>query len=184
MLLPDVSSSSTGVVELVTLSDTSGLLSDGGHSSLGSALVDGVTDPVDSWITSDSLVRWVDHDDLVELVCRILVDPVGVEDSQVAASSGDTLLGGGSEGSLVLQVVDTHVGWLSEGRTLWSRLFSSSSSDTDSVDDISLLGLVSQSSGLVRSRWSRGSVADCELSVLPTSDSKQESQDITLLLFV
>lgn len=168
----------------VTLVDSSGLFSDGGESSLGSALVDRVADPVDSWVSSDSFVLWVDHDDLEELVGSVLVDPVGVEDSQVAASSGDSLLGGGSEGSLVLEVVDTHVGRLSESSTLWRRLFTSTSSHSDSVNHVPLFGLVPQSSRLVRSRWSRRPVDDSELSVLPTSDSQKESQDITLLLLV
>ena len=87
VLLPDVSSTSTGVVVSVSLVDTSGLLSDGSKSSLGSTLVDGVTDPIDSWVSSDSLVVVVNHDDFVELVGSVLVDPVGVEHSQVAASS-------------------------------------------------------------------------------------------------
>lgn len=74
--------------------------------------MDRVDDPVDPWVSSDSLVGRVNEDDLKILVCRILVDPVRVEDSQVGASSTDSFLGGRSEGSLVLQLVDTLVGGL------------------------------------------------------------------------
>jgi hypothetical protein len=57
-------------------------------------------------------VLGVDKDDLVVLVRRVLVDPVRVEDAQVGAAAADTLLGGGLEGSLVLELVDTLVGGL------------------------------------------------------------------------
>lgn len=184
VLLPDVTTTDAGLVLRVALADTTRLLADRGESSLGSTLVHGVTDPVDSWVSTDGLVGWVNHDDFEELVGCVLVDPVRVENSQVAASSRNSLLGGGSEGSLVLQVVDTHVGGFTEGSTLWRRLLSSTSSDTDSIDDVSLLGLVSQSSGLVWSRWSRSSVHNGELSVFPTSDSEEESKDIALLFLV
>lgn len=39
-------------------------------------LVNRVDDPVDSGVSSDSLVRRINKDDLEVLVCRILVDPV------------------------------------------------------------------------------------------------------------
>lgn len=77
---------------------------------------------------------------------------------------------------------NTLVGWLTVSSTLWHRSLSATSSDSNSEDDETLLGLVTQSSGLVWSRWSRSSVDDVLLSVLPTSDSQQESGDIRLLL--
>ena len=40
--------------------------------------------------------------------------------------------------------------------------------------------LVTESSSLVRSGRSRSSVADVELSVLPTSDSEEESEDVLI----
>lgn len=64
-------------------------------------------------------------------------------------------------------MVDTVVDWLSVSGTLWDGLLSVTSSNSDSVDDESLLGSVSQSSGLVWSGRSRSSVDDVELSVLP-----------------
>ena len=55
----------------------------------------------------------VDEDDLVVLVGAVLVDPVAVEHAQVGAAAADTLLSGGLEGTLVLELVDTLVGRLS-----------------------------------------------------------------------
>lgn len=91
------------------------LLSGGGESTSLAALVDGVADPVDAGIATDSLVGGVDEDDLEVLVDTILVDPVRVEDTESSATTGNTLLGGRAERTLELEVVDSLVGGLSEG---------------------------------------------------------------------
>lgn len=74
--------------------------------------MNGLDDPVDAGILADDLVLGVNENDLVVLVGGVLVDPVRVEDTQVGATAADTLLSGGLEGSLVLQLVDTLVGGL------------------------------------------------------------------------
>ena len=92
--------------------DTTGLLAGGGETASLTVLVHGVDDPVDAGVTADGLVLGVDEDDLVVLVGAVLVDPVGVEDAEVGAAAADTLLSGGLEGTLVLELVDTLVGGL------------------------------------------------------------------------
>ena len=77
--------------------------------------MDGVDDPVDTGILANGLVLRVNEDDLEVLVGRILVDPVRVEDAEVGATAADTLLSGGLEGSLILQLIDTLVGGLACG---------------------------------------------------------------------
>lgn len=82
-------------------------------------LVHGLDNPVDAGVAADGLVLGVDEDNLVELVRRVLVYPVGVEDAEVGAAAADALLGGGAQGALVLELVDAHVcwfAWLSWGR--------------------------------------------------------------------
>lgn len=74
--------------------------------------MDTLADPVDTGIAADGLVLGVDQDNLEVLVGGVLVDPVGVEDAQVSAATADTLLSGGPESALVLELVDTHVGGL------------------------------------------------------------------------
>lgn len=69
--------------------------------------MDGVADPVDAGITADGLVLGVNEDDLEVLVGGVLVDPVGVQDTQVSAAAANTLLSGGTESTLVLELVDT-----------------------------------------------------------------------------
>ena len=59
----------------------------------------------------------IDEDDLVVLVHTILVDPVRVENPEVAALASDTLLGSGAEGALGLQLRDTLADGLAVGGT-------------------------------------------------------------------
>jgi hypothetical protein len=101
-----------GVVEAVTLSETTGLLAGGGEATRLAVLVDGGDDPVDAGIAADGLVLGVDEDDLEVLVGGVLVDPVRVQDAQVSTAAADTLLSGRLEGALVLQLVNSLVGGL------------------------------------------------------------------------
>jgi hypothetical protein len=110
--LPGLPSARSSVVVLVSTTKTTALLAGGGKTTALAVLVDGLDDPVDTGIAADGLVLGVDEDDFVVLVGRVLVDPVRVEDAQVGAAAADTLLGGGLEGSLVLELVDTLVGGL------------------------------------------------------------------------
>jgi hypothetical protein len=90
-------------------------------------------------------------DDFVELVCSVLSNPVRVEDSKISASLSDSVLSDGSVRSPGLELVDTLVNGLSVNNTLANGSLSSTSSDSDSVDDIALLSLVSELPGLVGS---------------------------------
>lgn len=74
--LPGLSATSGGMVVSVSLSKTTRFLAGAGEASGFSVLVNRVNDPVDSRISSDSLVGGINEDDLEVLVCRILVDPV------------------------------------------------------------------------------------------------------------
>jgi hypothetical protein len=110
--LPGLSSASSCLVVSVTLAQTARLLASCSETARLTMLVDWVDDPVDTSITADGLVLGVDQDDLEVFVCGVLVDPVRVQDSQVGATTSDTLLGSRLEGSLVLELVHTLVGRL------------------------------------------------------------------------
>ena len=114
--LPGLPPAGTGVVELVSTAETTALLAGGGETTSLAVLVDGLDDPVDARVAADGLVLGVDADDLVVLVGGVLVDPVGVQDTQVGATATDTLLSGSSESTLVLELVNTHVGGLACSR--------------------------------------------------------------------
>ena len=115
MALPGLAAAGAGLVVAVALVEAAGLLAGGGEAAGLAVLVDGVDDPVDAGVLADDLVLRVDEDDLVVLVGRVLVDPVRVEDAQVGTAAADTLLRGGLEGPLVLELVHTMVGGLACG---------------------------------------------------------------------
>ena len=149
-------------------------------------LLDGVDDPVDAWVTADGLVLWVNEDDLVVFVGAVLVDPVAVEDAEIGAALADTLFGGRFERALVLELVHTLVHRLAYYvasvicpycsrstyclhtvcSTLRHRLLPSTSPHSHAVDDIALLGLVSQAASLVRAGRTGSAVDDVELAEL------------------
>ena len=74
--------------------------------------MNGLDDPIDAGVAADGFVLRIHEDDFEVLVRRVLVDPVGVEDAEVGAAAADTLFGGGFEGALVFQLVDSLVGRL------------------------------------------------------------------------
>ncbi len=113
--LPGLSAASLGLVVAVALVEATGLLAGGSEATRLAVLVDGVDDPVDARILADGFVLGVDEDDFVVLVRGVLVNPVRVENAQVGAAAADTLLGGGLERSLVLELVHTLVGGLACG---------------------------------------------------------------------
>ena len=124
MAEPGLPAASLGLVVAVALVETARLLAGGGEATGLAVLVDGVDDPVDAGIAADGLVLGVDEDDLEVLVGRVLVDPVRVQDAEVGAAAADTLLSGGLERALVLELVHTLVGGLActRGKTNWSVL--------------------------------------------------------------
>lgn len=63
-------------------------------------------------------------------------------------------------------------------------LFAVTTADTDTVDNIALLGLVSKSARLVRPRRPGSAVDHVQLAVLPAAHTEEESEDIALLLLV
>ena len=164
-----------------SLVKTSRFLTGGGETSeLSVGLLTGA-DPVDAGVVSDSGVVGVDHDDFVEFVRSILSNPVGVEDSEVRALAANTLFSGRLVSSLLLELADTLVDGLSEDGSLSNGTLTSSTSDADSVDNVTLRSLVTELSGLIGSGRSLALVDDGELSVFPGADSEDETEEIGLL---
>ena len=163
------------------LEETSSLLTGSGLSSEFSVGHLSGADPVDARVVADSGVVGIDHDDFVEFVRSILSNPVGVEDSEVRALAANTLFSGRLVSSLLLELTDTLVDGLSEDGSLSNGALTSSTSDADSVDNVTLSSLVSELSGLIGSGRSLALVDDGKLSVFPGSDSEDETEEIGLL---
>merc|ERR1719223_89995 len=96
-------------------------------SSSLTVLVDRVYDPVDTRIISDCDVRRIDKYNFEVFICSILVDPVGVQHSQIHASSSCAFLCNTSQISCELQLVDTLVLRLTVHNTLSIGSFASTS---------------------------------------------------------
>lgn len=137
----------------MTFADTTVLFACAGKSTTFTAFVHGVADPVESRITANGLMGWVNKDDFIVLVDAILVDPVGVQDPKVATSPGDSFLSGRAEGTLEFEMVDSLTDWFTKGGTFLDGFLSVTTTDSNSVDYKALLGLVAQTSGFDRSRW-------------------------------
>jgi hypothetical protein len=139
-------------------------------------------DLVDSCVNLDGFMVWVNADDFEEFVGGILTNSVGVKNSHVGALSTNLLLNNRSEGSGFLEFSNTSMDWLTIDDAHLDGSLSSTTSDSYSEDNLSLLWLESEGSGLVQSWWSLNLVDDWRLSVLLASDSKDESDNIKLLL--
>lgn len=57
----------------------------------------GLDDPVDAGIPANSLVLRVDKDNFEIFVCRVLIDPVGVQHPQIGTAASNPFFGGGLE---------------------------------------------------------------------------------------
>lgn len=182
VLLPNMTSSTFGVVEQMSFVDTSALLSGRSKSPGFSVFVYRLCDPVVSGISSNGLMLGINQNNFIVLISRILINPIRVKDSQIRSSSTNSLFSSGSQRSLVFELVYSHVGGLTISGTLRDRSLSSTSSDSDSVNYKTLLGLVTKSSSLIRSRRSRSTMNNVELSVFPASDTMKESEHIRLLI--
>jgi hypothetical protein len=131
-----------GVVETMTLTVTTRLTTDGSKTTSFTTLVNGVSDPVDVSITTDSLVRRIDKDNFEVLVGSILVNPVRVQNTEVSTLTTDTFFGSRTERTLILELVNTLIDGLTEGSTLVNRSLTTTTTDTNTVDNETLLGLV------------------------------------------
>merc|ERR1711998_704466 len=90
----------------------------------------------------------------------------------------------GSCSTLELGLVDTFVSWFTICCTLGYGSFSATTSQAYTIDHVTLLGTVSQSSCFIGSCRSGGSMNGSQMSELPASNTKEKAQKITLLLLV
>ena len=94
----------------------------------------------------------------------------------------ETYLSGGSETALELQVVNTLVDWLSICGTLGDRALTSTTTNTNPVNNVTLLSLVSQAAGFVWSGGAGGTVDGSQMAVLPCAYTQKKAKQIRLLL--
>jgi len=113
-------------------------------------LLDSGAHPVDFGVSGDGLVVGIDHDHLEVLVGRILTHPVRVQHTKTLESTADALLSNGLQVPLWLLFFDGTRGlWLAVWASLGNGPFTSTTTHSNTVDDETLLVLVSQPPGLV-----------------------------------
>jgi len=149
-----------GVVVATAFSETAVLFTNAGETASLPALVHRLGDPVDPRVAANSLVIRINENDFVVFVDTVLVDPIRVQYSQVTTAPTNTLFGNTPQSSLRLEVVHTLMNGFTVGGTLRDVLLAVTPADADTVDNVSLLGLVSQPAGLVWTRWARSPVDD------------------------
>lgn len=125
---------------MATLAQATAGAAGGGEAAHLTVLVHWLDDPVDAWVTADGLVLGVDQDDLKVLVGRVLVHPVRVEDSQVAAPPSNALLSNRAKVAGKLQLVDAMVLGLSVHDTLAVLALAATTTHGNTVDDKAWLG--------------------------------------------
>merc|ERR1711979_63637 len=170
-----------GLGESVSFANTSGFFAGAGETFAFSVFVDWLGDPLHIGISSNDFVLWVNHNDFVVLVGGVFSSPVAVDNSETAHSFTGSFFGNGLDSSLEFQLVNSLVDWFTVGGTLWGESLSATSSYSNSVDNVTLLGFVTHQSGFFWSRWSASSVDSWQLSEVPRSKSEDVFHDITLL---
>lgn len=143
-----------------------------GKSPALPVLVHGVDDPIDARVVAYPEVGWVDQNDLVIFHGGVLVDPVRVQDAQIGKFAPHLLLGHGLEVALEFNLVDALILGLTEDHTTVVGTLASSATDAASDDDVSLLGLVSETVGLVGSGGSVDARDLGALAVLPGANAE------------
>ncbi len=93
-----------------------------------------------------------------------------------------THLSHGAKTPLELELIDTNIGGFAELVTFVNLPLSTTTTDTYTIDYISLLGLVTEATGLIGTCGIRCSVYTIQLAILPTPNTKQESEEVRLLL--
>lgn len=170
------------VVELVALSKATALAACRCQPSHLPVLVDWFGDPLGVRIPSDSLMEWINEDNLKEFVRGIFTNPVRIQDSQSPTVAPSSLLSNRLQTPGKLQLVNPMVDRLAIGRTLRDRAFAATTAHANPIYDITLLGLVAQPARFIGPGGAGGPVERRELAVLPAAHPEKEAHHVGLLL--
>lgn len=162
------------MVELVALSKATALAACRCQPAHLPVLVDWFGDPLGVRIPSDSLMEWINEDNLKEFVCGIFTNPVRIQDSQSPTVASSSLLGNRLKASSKLQLVNTVMDRLAIGGTLRNWAFAATTTHTNPIYDISLLSFVPQPARFIRPGGAGGPVERRELAVLPAAHPEKE----------
>ena len=177
---PGSTNALVGTVAL--LGHTTGMTTNRGQTTALAVLHHGVHNPVDGRVVADGVVSRIDQNDLEVLVGGILIHPVAVQHTQVLADATNTALSNRAEIALVLQSDNTLVLGLSIHNTLGIGSLASSTADSNTINNVALLGLHSQSASLVGASGVSNTADLRKLAILPGTNSEHVTHGIALLL--
>jgi len=141
------------------------------------------TNPIHFRVSSDRFVERIDTNHLEVFEARVLCHPIRAQHSQrFSHSSADPLFGDRLMVAARLQFIHAVVLRLTISGTFGHLLLTATASDADSVDNESLFGSISKTSGLLCAGRTGTPMDDIKLSVLPTPQPQQESHHIRLLV--
>ena len=126
-----------------------------GQTTHLTVLVSWGNNPVDAGVVADNSVLRIDEDDFKVFEGGILVDPVTVEDTEIATDTANALLCDGTKVATHLELVDTLVLGFTVNNTLVVWALTATTADGNTVHDVTLLGFVSKTACLVWTRWVR-----------------------------
>mmetsp|Transcript_117925 Transcript_117925/g.286064 ORF Transcript_117925/g.286064 Transcript_117925/m.286064 type:complete len:224 (+) Transcript_117925:200-871(+) len=180
VLPPGTSHRLVGAVS--TLAKSTSLAASRREAAELTVLVSRVDNPVDTGVVADGGVLRVNQNHLEIFVRRVLVDPVRVEHTEVAANTSNTLLSDTAKAAAELQLVDSVVLGLTVDNSLVVGALASTTAHGDTEDREALLGLVAEAARLVRTSRVRTAGDLVTLAVLPGADAEQVAQHVGLLL--
>jgi hypothetical protein len=165
-----------------TLAQPTCLPSGAGKSPTLAMLVHGVDNPIDTRVVAYPEMGGINQNNFVVFHGRVLVDPVGVENAQVGEFAPSLLLGNRLKIALELNLFNTLVLGLTKDHTTMVGTLASTTTDATPDNDISLLGLVAKTMGLVGTSGAVDAGDFGTLAVFPSADAKEETEGVTLLV--
>lgn len=152
---------------------TTALPSGRGKTPHFAVLVDRLANVLHTRIVANGVVEWINKNDLVELVYGILANPVGVEHTETSKAPTYAFFGKAPQIALGLLLAYTLVLGFTIYDAILDLLLAVTALYAYTIDYETLLGLVSQTSCLVRSGWPRYTVNGAQLPVFPGPDTQQ-----------
>jgi hypothetical protein len=182
--LPGSMEGSTNVIvgAMSLFAQSSRFASGAGESSQFSVLVNWIDDPLDAWVVSDAFVCWIDKDDFIILHGSILIDPIGIENTQIGILASDLLFCHGLQVAFELEMVDTGMFWFSENHTAMILTLATTATDTTTDNHKARLGFETQTVGLIRTSGLVDAGDLVALTIFPSADAKEETKGVRLLV--
>jgi hypothetical protein len=165
-----------------TLAKTTSLASSRGKTTAFTVLVNRVANPVNTGIVTNLEMRRIHKDDFIVLHGSILVHPVRIENTKVGKLASNLFFCDGLKVSLEFELVDTLILGLTKDHTAVIGALASSTTDSNTDNDVSLFGLVSEAVCLFGTSGSVAADHLGALTVFPCTDTKEETKCITLLV--